>query len=422
MLDRGGIFMSNRDQFKLNTLNEFINRKIRRSEAALMLETTERNVSKMARRVEKNGVLGVLHGNKGKAAANKISEDLRSRVIKTVKEKYFDFNVSHCKEMLEKNEQIKLTYSVLYKWLKCANLIKRKKRYRSRIYKQRTRMPAEGILLQMDGSHHKWNGKDEWVLIAAIDDATSKIAHAEFYTSEDTLNCMNLIEKIILKFGIPQSIYVDRAGWFGGTKRDGFCHFVNACETLGIKIIFANSPQAKGRIERAWDTFQDRLIPEMRLLGISNIVKANSYLQNEFINHYWQNKNTVEARLPEVKYRPLQCDIDLKEVLCLKETRQVKKDHTISWDAETYKVSSVLNISIADRQVEIRTYQNLKIKMFYADQEVLFEKITHKLPVPSLRCNEVTGFTKEQVKVLKTPSINDKNRLSYQLAELKKAS
>lgn len=421
MLQRGGVLMSNRDQFRLGILNDFNSRKIRRSEAAVLLETTERNVSKMARRVEQKGVWGVLHGNTSKCAHNKSPEELRAQVLKIVKEKYFDFNVTHCKEMLEKNEGLKITYSVLYGWLKQAGLIKRKKRHRSRIYKQRIRMPAEGILLQLDGSHHKWNGKDEWVLIAAIDDATSKIAHAEFYTSEDTLNCMNLIEKIIHKFGIPQSIYVDKAGWFGGTKRDGFSHFVNACETLGIKIIFANSPQAKGRIERAWDTFQDRLIPEMRLLDIRNIVKANDYLQNEFISHYWQNKNTVEARVPEIKYKPLASGMDLKEVLCLKEIRHVKKDHTISWEADIYRVSSSQNVSLANRQIEIRTYQNLTMKMFYAGHEIKFEKIKEKSLVPLLRCNGVAGIGREQIKALKNPSTNEKNTLSYQLKELKKA-
>ena len=149
----------------------------------------------------------------------------------------------------------------------------------------------------MDGSHHDWNGKNKTVLIAAIDDATSDIPWAEFFTSEDTLNCMTVVQRIIESVGIPEALYVDKAGWFGAiSKRPDFSNFVRACEEIGTKVIFANSPQAKGRIERTWNTFQDRLVPEMRLYNIKHIPEANRYMQEIFLPHYWKAKNTVLPR------------------------------------------------------------------------------------------------------------------------------
>jgi hypothetical protein len=128
-----------------------------------------------------------------------------------------------------------ITYSVHYSWCREARHIKRSKRRRSRIRTLRSRMPCEDLMLQMGGSHRSWNGKNEWVLIAAIDDASSKIPWAEFFTSEDTLNCMTVLQKVTEKHVIPETIHLEKAGWLGGTtKREGFNNFQNACDELGI--------------------------------------------------------------------------------------------------------------------------------------------------------------------------------------------
>jgi hypothetical protein len=134
-------------------------------------------------------------------------------------------------------------------------------------------------------------------------DASSRIPWAEFFSSEDTLNCMTVLQRIVEKYRIPELIYTDKAGWLGGTtKREGFNPFLNASEYPGIRVIFANSPQAKGRIERAWNTFQDCLIPGMRLAGIKSIPAANRYLQEEILPKYWNVQNAVPARVAGTKY------------------------------------------------------------------------------------------------------------------------
>jgi hypothetical protein len=235
-------------------------------------------------------------------------------------------------------------------------------------------MPSEGLLLQMDGSPHRYNGKDEWCLIAAIDDATSEIPYAEFFHSEDTISCMTVMQKIIEKKGIPQAIYTDKAGIFGGHKRQKFSQFCRACEELDIQVICADSAQAKGRIERTWDTFQDRIVPEMRIRNIHRMPAANSYLQEQFIPNYWVQNNMVVARNTESRYRKLSSEINLKEIFCIKEYRAVKADHTLSWDGEIYELNSPLKYSIQGQKIEIRTYQDLSWKAFFAGKEIQIVK------------------------------------------------
>lgn len=365
-----GIFMSKKEQFTYQAVMDFLQGKISRAHTAELLQIRERSVSRIARRIETRGLLGIAHGNRGMRPVNKSSDALKTQVMRLIEDRYFDFNITHAKEKLKEEHDISVSYSVLRRWCHERHLVKRKKRRRSQARFKRTRMPNPGLLLQFDGSHHKWNGKDVWCLIAAIDDATSNIPWAEFFTSEDTLNCMTVMQRIIEAKGIPYAVYVDRAGWFGGQKRQMFCQFKRACEDLGIKVIFANSAQAKGRIERAWDTFQDRLIPEMRLRNIHRIPAANTYLQTEFLPNYWEKNNTVVAHSLETRYRPLPAHIDLNEVFCIKEYRSVKADHTLSWGGTTYLIASNLKHSIRSQEIELRTYQTGKWAAFFAGRPI----------------------------------------------------
>ena len=367
-MQQEGIFMSKNEQFEYRIIYDFISGKLKRSEASILLGKTERSVTRIANRVRSKGMLGVKHGNIGKKPANKICPFMKEEVLKLVQNKYFDMNLTHCLEKLQKDDHFTtLKYGTLRRWCHSIHMVKRKhRRSSSKVRKQRVRMPNEGLMLQMDGSHHRWNGKDKWCLIAAIDDASSNIPYAEFFLSEDTLNCMTVLQRIIETRGIPEVIYTDKAGCLGGGKRSFFNQFKRACDEVGIRIIFADSPQAKGRIERTWDTFQDRLIPELRLRNIFSMPKANEYMQNEFIPNYWKQKNTVLPKSPESRYKKLPTSIDLNEIFCLKEYRTVKSDHTFSFKSRTYLITSDLKYSIRNQKIEIRTYQNLTEEFYFA--------------------------------------------------------
>lgn len=365
-----GIYMSKNGQFIHQVVTDFLQGKFSRSEAATLLEVTQRTITRMARRIEKKGLFGVIHGNRDRAPSNKVSAVFKRDVMKIVEDKYFDFNMTHCLEALKEHEKIVVKYPTFRRWCHERHLVKRRKRGKGVARNRRTRMASEGLLLQMDGSPHRYNGKDEWCLIAAIDDATSDIPYAEFFLSEDTINCMTVMQKIIEKKGIPYAIYVDKAGCLGGGKRALFNQFKRACSELNIRIIFASSAEAKGRIERTWDTFQDRIIPEMRLRNIQRMPAANEYLQTQFIPNYWKQKNTVIPHSLESSYKPVPEDKDLREIFCLKEYRSVKRDHTLSWGGVTYQLDSPLKYSIQGQHIELRTYQDLTWGAFYAGKPI----------------------------------------------------
>lgn len=253
-------------------------------------------------------------------------------------------------------------------------------------------MQQTGIMLQMDGSPHAWFGGKVSCLIAAIDDADSEVPFGEFFPAEDTISCMRVLQKIIEMRGIFQILYVDRAGIFGGPKRSNFSQVKRALKELGIHIIFANSPEAKGRIERLWDTLQDRLVPEMRLRNIKSYEAANAFLQEEFLPNEYATKFMVTPANLQTAYKPLPTEIDLNEVFCIKEYRSVNRDHTFSWDSITYRIDSELKHSIRKQRLEIRTYQDLSWKVFFADKEIAVSKVNvpekcsvtlAALPVPS---------------------------------------
>lgn len=231
-------------------------------------------------------------------------------------------------------------------------------------------MPSEGLVLQMDGSHHRFNGRDTWCLIAAIDDATSEIPYAEFFKAETTLNCMKVLKKIIELKGVPQAIYTDQAGWAGGIKREHFNQFQRACEELGIAVIFAQSPEAKGRIERAWGTIQDRLSPELRLNQATSMKKANQYLQNHFLPNYWNKRLTVKPVSQESAYRPLDPHVNLDDIFCLEIYRKITRDNCINWQSGKFEIVSKHGYSLSGYEAVVRTYQNRSTKVFVMGAEV----------------------------------------------------
>jgi len=189
--------------------------------------------------------------------------------------------------MLKSHHDIQVKRETLRGWAHEINHVKRAKRRRSQVRKRRKRMESPGLLLQMDGSTHRWFGDKKTCLIALIDDATSEV-HAEFFDAETTLGCLKVLRDFIKRKGLFKTLYVDRAGIFGGPKRCNFSQVKRAGEELGIEIIFANSAQGKGRIERSFDTFQDRLVPELRLKRIKRMSTANKYLQECFIPEFWE--------------------------------------------------------------------------------------------------------------------------------------
>jgi transposase len=367
--------MNAEEQLTLDIIAKISTGKMGRKEGQKILDVSERTLRRHLKEYLERGPIFVKHGNYKKAPANLTEPTLKREVQRLVREKYFDFNLTHCLEKLEQDHGIELSHDTLRRFSHEIGMVKRAKRRTAKVRRRRDRMAQTGIMLQMDGSPHAWFDGKESCLIGAIDDADSDVPFAEFFPSEDTLSCMRVIQKIIEKNGLFQILYVDRAGIFGGPKRANFSQLKRALEELGIHVIFANSPEAKGRIERLWETLQDRLIPEMRLRGIRSYEAANDFLQDQFLPNEYAVKFKVVPENLVPGYKSLPLGINLNEVFCLKEERRCARDHTFGWGGETYRIDSELKHSIYKQKIQIRTYQDLTWKAFFAGKEIQVARV-----------------------------------------------
>lgn len=369
-MGEGVMVVTKQEQYRHQVVVDFLSGRLKRRDAARLLGIRQRSVSRLAARVRKKGLAGIKHGNYGRAPVNRIPRELKRDVMALVRREYFDFNLTHCLERLWSDHGIELRRETFRKWCHAEGLVKRRQKRRSHARIYRERMPQAGLLLQLDGSPHRWNGTDVWTLIAAIDDATSDIPWAEFFPSEDTPGCMTVLWRVIERYGIPECLYVDKAGIFGGMKRQNFCQFARACDELGVRILFASSPQAKGRIERAFQTLQDRLVPEMRIRHIRRMARANEFLQTEFVPNFWRQRLMVPAREPGSRYRKLPDEMDLKEILCLKQWRALASDQTLSLDGKRWLLDLPLRYSVKGQRVEVRDYLDGSRRCFFAGNPV----------------------------------------------------
>jgi transposase len=370
-----GVFVSTKKEVAFWVIEDFRAGTIDRDEASLILGVSTRTVSRLADRVRSEGLKGLVHRGRGRSAVNRLNAELKAEVLRLVKAHYFDFNLVHTRELLRDRHDLRVSYGTLHAWVRAAGLGRgRKKRRASRARVHRERMANEGLLLQMDGSHHRWNGEDEWCLIAMIDDATSDIPCAEFFSGETTVACLKLLGELVTKKGVPDVIYTDEAGWADRSgKRQQFSQFKRACEELGIRLLTTRSPESKGRIERAWRTFQDRLVPEFRLNGIRSMTDGNRYLQQVFLPSYWSTRHVV-ARGP-TRYRPLPSHVSIEEIVCLKYARQVSSDRSISFENDRYRIVDLRFGSLRGTNVMVHRYPNGETSIYHGHLRLKVEKI-----------------------------------------------
>ncbi len=392
MLSEKRLVVSQKTIARYKVISQFEEGKFSRKEAALALSVTERQVTRMAKAYRKGGVLGLEHGNAGKYSPHRIPKATCERVRFLASEKYVDFNYQHLYETITAQDSISISYSSVKRI--CSTLGANKKpRRRKKIRKYRSRYSSPGLMMQMDGSDHPWVKGKNWTLITGIDDATSEVPYGEFFPTEGLLGYLAVLRRVIQMRGVPRVIYVDHAAWLSGTaKNDESGQFKRICEELEITLIFANSPQAKGRVERLWQTFQDRLVAEMNYFGIQEIIQANQYLNDTFLPNTWNQKFTVMPKSPESLYRRAPTPEALEEILSYKYGRNVRNDHTILWDNRLYQINAILSHSIAKRQVEIRVTAAGLMKGYYAGRDL--ELAIVERPGDRLPCRPIPPIVK----------------------------
>jgi hypothetical protein len=376
LTDKDGVYLSKKEQNQFQIINEYLGKKITRTEAALALNCSIRTVSRIAVAVKREGLGGVLHGNSGKEPWNKLEPEELARVKNLMLTQYQNFNIAHALERLKKGHEVKIAYTKLRSICHSVHAVKRGKR-RAKVRKYRSRHAAEGYLLQMDGSTHEWTKGEKWCLIAAVDDATSDMPYGEFFKVENLAGVMRVVRKIIELKGIPWGFYLDRAEWFAGFGRNDQTQFKRICKELGITIIPSYSPQGKGRIERAWNTLQDRLIAELGFYKIVSMEDASEYLNKVFIPETWRKNWTVTPESAEYLYKPIPIHQNLDHIFCLKFNRKVRTDHTVVYKNERYQIATKLPYSIARRIIEIRIKPDGTIEGWLNERNLELKPLTN---------------------------------------------
>lgn len=365
---------SPQQQLRIDILGKYIEGDIHLLDALSLIEVKERQFRRLLKRFRELGPVGLLHGNKGRTPTNKTSQSTRYSIEKIYRQKYYDLSVRHFIEKLHEIEQWEHipSYTTVRSILLKANLISRKNKRPRKSHRRRKRYAKEGLMIQIDGSHHHWiPGHKPFCLTAAIDDATGKIVGAKFTKTETTFAAMDVVKQVIKTKGRFHMLYSDKAGIYGGGKRQNYSQMEGALRQLDIVALQANSPQAKGRVERLFGTLQNRLVQEMRLAGVKSIEQANEFLEGYL--EVFNKKFGVEPESKESAYRPLAFDTKLNEIFCMREHRSIKNGNVFNFGGHTYVVESEEFLS--RKTVEIRFYPNGQTSFFINQQQVNVSRI-----------------------------------------------
>ena len=374
------IYMATQEELKrLHIIHKAIDKHITQKEAAGILELSQRQINRIVKRIQTEGDKGIIHRSRSEPSNSAIPDKIKDKALKFFQEKYPDFGPTLASEKLFEIDKIKLNDETLRLWL-IEKHIPYKTR-KKRPYRQwRERKHHFGEMIQVDGSHHDWfEGRGpKSVLMGYVDDATGRV-FARFYTYEGTTPFMDSFKRYIEKYGIPQSVYIDRYSAYKAKKKqtieDELSNVIplsavqKALGELSVNIIYAWSPQAKGRVERQFNTFQDRLIKEMRLKGIKTIAEANMFL-GWYLPVY--NKRFAKLPLmPDNMHRPVSKTINLEKVFRVKTKRALRNDFTVAHENKLYQIKN----NIRADKVVVEEKMNGSIEITHNGQALKFKEI-----------------------------------------------
>lgn len=357
---------------RLSVLNKVLEGHLTQLKAGALLKISDRQIRNLLKAFKVFGLEGIISKKRGKPSNRCKDSSLKSLVLKNVSEKYHDFGPTFASEKLLECDNIRISKETLRKWMIETHLwIPQLKKRKTHLLRKRKQYFGE--MLQGDGSHHDWFGNDNpCTLLYFIDDATGRITSARFEKSESLQGYFKILKQHVTMYGLPHSIYTDRFCVFEtACKKENLTQFQKALKSLDIQWIGANSPQAKGRIERCNRTLQDRLVKEMRLQGIMNIKEGNDFL--ELYLPMFNDKFSKEPAKSEDLHRPLERGIDLTRTLSKYEERTLTKDLTFQLHGKHYKIFEPEEIVCIGKKVEIRTDEHDKMRVFMRNNELEFK-------------------------------------------------
>ena len=348
---------------------------------AKLLGISPRQMKRLRRKMRERGDRGLAHGNRGKPARNKIASEKIKKVIALARGRYQGLNDTHLTEKLKEKEEINLSRPTVRGILRQAGIAAVKKRGVKRHYKRRERKAQEGALVLWDGSPHRWFGEKpgEWSLMAVIDDATGALLCGVFALQEDAQSYLICLKQMLLDKGIPLAIYMDRHGIF----RRNDDHWTveeqlageqtptqvgQALRALGIEPIFALSPQAKGRVERLFNTLQDRLVQELRLAGISTPEPATAFLNGSFKADF-NARFAKPAKQSEAAWRPVPKGLDLDRICSFLYQATVGNDNAVRLGGIILDIpAGPRRRGYAKARVEVRQLLDGRWRVYYKNQ------------------------------------------------------
>lgn len=369
--------MSRKELKRYTVIDRWIKGLITGGEAAELLGLSYRQVCRLKKRVLEEGETGMIHKNRGRKPAHALSNNTRQRILELHQsDVYKGCNDVHFAELLAKYEGIHVSPSTVRRIRSEAGIKPKRKRRPPKVHRPRERKPQAGMLIQMDGSPHPWleDRAEPMSLLAAIDDATGHIVAAIFRPQEDTEGYFRLTRQMIEQKGIPMSVYSDRHMIFRSPNEKQtieqelagepvpLSQFGQALEELGVTHIKALTPQAKGRIERLFQTLQDRWIVELRLRGIDTIEAANKVLPDLVKAH--NEQFAVEPRDTESAFVPLEPGQSLDLILCYRDQRTLSAGETIAFEGKTYKIDRAGDQQMIPIKTRVEVRKTLDGKVF----------------------------------------------------------
>jgi transposase len=361
-----------RELKRLHVIHKVIEGTLSQKEAADLVSLSNRQMRRIVCRIREEGEAGICHRSRGKPSPRKLP--FKQRIIELYREHYPDFGPTLFTEKLKEREGIAVSRETVRTWLVEDGLWKKHRRRKT--HRQwRERKDHIGEMLQMDGSHHDWfEGRGpRCVLMGYIDDATGRV-YGRFYDYEGTIPAMDSFKRYVTKYGLPLSVYLDRHTTYASYVRnsefreaDPLSQFGRALRELNVRKIHAWSPQAKGRIERLFHTFQDRVIKEMRLKGISTIAQGNRFLSS-YLPVYNRRFSVTPKKEEDLHRTP---GIDLDTVLCIKTERVLKNDNTIQYHGVIYQIED----TVRSERVTVEEHIDASMKIRSKGVTVAFHKI-----------------------------------------------
>lgn len=387
----GELRMSMKERKRLELLSRVKAGSLRLVKAAELAHVSYRHIKRLWKRYKDQGDAGLVHQGRGRTSNRRRPESVRDAVLERYKDRYPDFGPTLACEYLAKDGWV-LNPETLRQWLIKEGLWKRRRK-RKKHRQWRERRAQRGELVQMDGSWHDWfEGRRAWAsLMVMIDDANNR-TYARFYEAESTFAAMDVFRRYVRRRGLPQGLYVDRHSIYRCEREARIdedlrgdapeTQFARAMRQLQVDLILAQSPQAKGRVERRNSVFQDRLVKAMRLEGIDSIESANEYLDKVFLKEL-NRKFTCQAREPGDLHRRLPAGLRLTDVLGWIEPRRVQNNWTVRWRNRFFQIHQQHEkLRLPGHDIQIYEALDGKIQLRYRGMRLRFLELSGPLPKP----------------------------------------